>query len=58
MKQPTCLAEHIAGFTGRVARFREKKFLKSLRKRKTVDREPDNNKPAPLESGSNRVSKP
>jgi hypothetical protein len=51
------IAEHIAEFTPKT-KFREKKFLKYLRKRKTVDREPDNNKPAALRSGSNRVLEP
>ena len=52
------IAEHIAEFTPKT-RFREKQYLKFLRRRrKTAYREPDNNKPAPPVSGSNQVSKP
>lgn len=34
MRQPTSIAEHIAEFTGRKVRFREKKFIKSLRRQR------------------------
>lgn len=50
------LAEHIAQFTGRKARFREKRFLRHQR-RKTVKRKPDNNKTAANADGVELLNK-